>query len=478
MKEKMLFICQVPEREANWINYYDKLYSEKKELDVFVFSTLDYYLLKRDKNMKNKNNIYNYVKCSKKYQEKYQHVSDEAILLKKKELEKKYGIPFKFIERADRYIVYKNQTEINKNMVILTEFLIENVFETKKYTKIIGELASTFNLICYFLSKKYNIEYLFFWHGRIKNKIAIDDLEGNRKGLKEKFVELMSRDFTEQEKKILKDYYEEMNVNITPIYEKLNRKIDKAFSWIKIYVKPKIKKLYFEILTYKQDREYALLRPKKLKERIKDFIKIITVSSKNKKTSFDSLNKDDKYLLYPLHFQPEVTTLVFAQEYVDEINTILEIIKYLPKNFYLYVKEHPSMFKFRNLKDYEKLRRNPKIKLISPKISMKELILSSEGVITLTGTAGYEAILLNRPVYLLGKVFYQIYPNVYKINNFKEISKFIEEKKEKNNTKIKDAFILANILSLKDGNYNDYLLDPDVISDSNSKKMAKIIYEG
>lgn len=478
MEEKILFICQVPEREANWINYYDKLYSKEKELDVFVFSTLDYYLLKREVSTKNKKNIYNYVECSKKYQEKYKNISNEEIFLRKKRLEEKYEIPFNFIEKADRYINNKSQIEINRNMVILTEFLLENIFKTKKYTKIVGEVASTFNLICYFLAKKYNIEYLFFWHGRMKNKIAIDDLEGNRKGLKEKFLELLNRNLTEYEEKILKDYYENIAISMTPIYEKLNRKLDKSFNWIKAYAKSKIRKLYFEMITYKQDKEYALLRPKKLKERIKDFIKILNLTSKEKKVSFDSLDKKDKYLLFPLHVQPEVTTLVFAQEYVDQINTILKIINYLPEDFYLYVKEHPSMFKYRNLKDYKELKKNPKIKLISPQVSMKDLISFSEGVITLTGTAGYEAILLDKPVYLLGKVFYQIYPNVYKIKKIEELSKFILEKKEKIIPKIKNAFILANILSLKEGNYNNYLLDPNVTSDENSKKIAKIIYEG
>lgn len=477
MKEKILFICQVPEREANWINYYDKLYSEKKELDVFTFSTLDYYLLKREINTKNKKNIYNYVECSKKYQEKYKNISNEEILLRKKFLEKKYGIPFNFIEKADRYISNKSQIEINRNMVILTEYLLENVFKTKKYTKIVGEVASTFNLVCYFLAKKYNMKYLFFWHGRMKNKIAIDDLEGNRKGLKEKFLELSNREMTVEEEKILKDYYKDIAISMTPIYEKLNRKLDKSFNWIKIYAKSKIRKLYFEIITYNKDKKYALLRPKKLRERIKDFVKILNLTSKEKKVCFNSLDKKDKYLLFPLHVQPEVTTLVFAQEYVDQISTILKIVKYLPEDFYLYVKEHPSMFKYRNLKDYEILKKNPKIKLISPQVSMKDLILFSKGVITLTGTAGYEAILLDKSVYLLGKVFYQIYPNVYKIKKMEDISKIILEKKEKIVPKIKDAFILSNILSLREGNYNNYLLDPSVISNENSKKIAKIIYE-
>lgn len=476
--EKILFICQVPERETNWILNYDELYSNKRELDVIVFSYLDEVLLRREKKIKVKKNIYNYLTWSKNYQEKYKSISDEEISLKKEELEKKYEIPFNFIERADRYIVNKDQVEINKNMVILTEFLIENIFESRKYIKIVGEVASTFNLICYFLCKKYNMEYLFFWHGRMKNKIAIDDLEGNRKGLKEKFDELMNRNLTLEEKRVLKNYYKEINFNMTPIYETLNRKTDNPYNWLKIYAKPKIIKLYFELLTYNKDKKYALLRPKSIKERLKDFIKILTVNSKRKNIFFDKLDEKEKYLLFPLHVQPEVTTLVFAQEYVDQIKTVLEIIKYLPDDYLLYVKEHPSMFKYRSIKEYEELRRNPKIKLVSPEVSMKNLILYSEGVITLTGTAGYEAILLNKPVYLLGKVFYQIYPSVYKIKKIEEFSKIILLKKEKISSKIKDAFILANILSLKEGNYNNYLLDKEVTSDMNAKKIAKIIYEG
>lgn len=82
--KKILFICQVPEREANWILNYDMLYSKKKELDVIIFSHLDEALLKREKKSKNKKNIYNYLKYSKSYQEKYERISNEEIALKKK----------------------------------------------------------------------------------------------------------------------------------------------------------------------------------------------------------------------------------------------------------------------------------------------------------------------------------------------------------------------------------------------------------
>jgi CDP-glycerol glycerophosphotransferase (TagB/SpsB family) len=125
----------------------------------------------------------------------------------------------------------------------------------------------------------------------------------------------------------------------------------------------------------------------------------------------------EKYLLYPLQFHPESSTSVAAATYLDEYEVIRNIAFSLPAGVSLYVKDHISSFAIPSSNFYHRLSQLPNVRLISPFELTKQLIRGSIGVITLTSTVGYEALLLNRKVYLYGSVFYQFHPNVIRVVN-------------------------------------------------------------
>ena len=57
----------------------------------------------------------------------------------------------------------------------------------------------------------------------------------------------------------------------------------------------------------------------------------------------------------------------------------------------------------------------------------KDLIIKSEFIFTITGTVGWEGILLNKPVIVFGKVFYEHFPGVIKFENWDLIADYIEK---------------------------------------------------
>lgn len=473
---KILFLCHMPDREGKWLQELN--YLENVALSVMVFSNLDYFLLKNEVKLGEFKNVINYTFEVKNKYAKYKNKTERELKIEIDLYSEKYRIDYNFIMIADRFLKKKSKLEQYKLLLVLTEYLNENFFENK-YDKIVGELASSFNLIAYYLcqSKFLNTKYLFFWHGRLKNKIAIENLEGERIGLKEKYMEFLNREFTVDEKLQLENYYKELIEEDVPVYEKFNRKGENIFYWLKSYGKNKIIKFYYEIITYLIDRK-ALLRPKTIREKIIGIQNIIFYNLKKKinEELFETPDLNKNFLIFPLHYQPEVTTLVFAQEYLDQLKLINDIAEKIPNNMYLYVKEHPSMFKSRNVNEYKKIKNKSNIKLISPFFSMKKILKKSKGIITLTGTVGYEGILEDKPVYTFGKVFYNVYSNVFNVRSVDELCQRIKMKKIFIK-KEKDAFILANLKTLKEGNYNNHLLDKSVTSIENSKKIAKLIYE-
>ena len=52
------------------------------------------------------------------------------------------------------------------------------------------------------------------------------------------------------------------------------------------------------------------------------------------------------------------------------------------------------------------------VKIIDPNINGKIIVSNSKGVITVNGTTGWEAMLLKKPVLLIGDAFYRKLPMV------------------------------------------------------------------
>jgi hypothetical protein len=129
----------------------------------------------------------------------------------------------------------------------------------------------------------------------------------------------------------------------------------------------------------------------------------------------------DEYYLYPLQFHPEASTSVLARHYVDEGATIRNIAFNLPFGALLYVKDHISAHANARRSFYAELAALPNVKLIAPELDAKALALRSRGVITLTSTVGYEALVLGVPVFVLGRVFYDFHPLCGRVRTWDEL---------------------------------------------------------
>ncbi len=128
-------------------------------------------------------------------------------------------------------------------------------------------------------------------------------------------------------------------------------------------------------------------------------------------------NYADKYVFFALHFQPEATTLVCAPKYEKQLFFIDNLVKSLPSDTKLYVKEHYAFLGHREPGFYNRLKQYGNVVLINPLAQSKDLILHSEAVVTLTGTVGWEGMILGKPVIMAGKMFYQNAPGVLHVDD-------------------------------------------------------------
>lgn len=121
---------------------------------------------------------------------------------------------------------------------------------------------------------------------------------------------------------------------------------------------------------------------------------------------YDSMDPNEDYAFFPLHYEPEISIFLLAPFWTDQLNLIRQIAKSLPLHFKLYVKEHPAMVRYRPFYYYKELKKIPNVKIINPNVESFSLIKNSKLIVTITGTAGWEGILFKKPVISFGEVFY------------------------------------------------------------------------
>lgn len=122
----------------------------------------------------------------------------------------------------------------------------------------------------------------------------------------------------------------------------------------------------------------------------------------------------ERYVLFPIHFQPEATTLVQAPYYLDQAALIEDIAKSLPVGTQLYVKEHFTNRGRRSLAFYERIRNTFGVRLLGPDEDSWALIDNAAAIAVITGSMGWEGLLKKKPVISFGDIYYNQCPLVYR----------------------------------------------------------------
>ena len=137
---------------------------------------------------------------------------------------------------------------------------------------------------------------------------------------------------------------------------------------------------------------------------------------------FSKFEGESDYFVYPLHLQPEASTLVLGQDYCNQVEVIKAISRRLPADKVLVVKEHPAAYGRHSKALYDQISGLFNVRLVGPEEDVGKLILNSCGVIVISGTMGWEALLLGKPALVLGSVFYCSFPGAVDVENLDQLS--------------------------------------------------------
>lgn len=145
---------------------------------------------------------------------------------------------------------------------------------------------------------------------------------------------------------------------------------------------------------------------------------------------YDQPDWDENFVFFPLQFEPETGLSHAAYFKSNQTEVIKQVARSLPVGYKLYVKEHPSMAIYRPRSFYKELKKNPNVKLVNPTIRSFDIISRTKLITTITGSCGWEATLLKKPVITFGKAFYNQLSFIKKCRAFEDLPLIVKEQIE------------------------------------------------
>ncbi len=145
------------------------------------------------------------------------------------------------------------------------------------------------------------------------------------------------------------------------------------------------------------------------------------------KAKYTSKILPEKFVYFPLHLQPELETSILGGKYWDQLAAVEDLAAKLPDDYSIVVKENPKQtFKFRSANFFSRIKANPKIHYLGLDYDTFALREKCQFVATITGTAGWESLLIGKKVLVLGLAWYRNLPGAVAMQDFVSVEQFKE----------------------------------------------------
>ncbi|MDB4564382.1 capsular biosynthesis protein [Mariniblastus sp.] len=150
---------------------------------------------------------------------------------------------------------------------------------------------------------------------------------------------------------------------------------------------------------------------------------------KNFSSVVSDLNEvNNPFIYFPLHLEPEASTLPRAGLYADQLYGLEQLHAKCPSGWKIYVKENPKQTFFcRDEYFFSRLSAMENVVLLPQNYPTSKLIEKSKLVATICGTAGWEAISSGKPAIYFASPWYQDLTGAFRFDDkvcIETISKF------------------------------------------------------
>jgi hypothetical protein len=323
--------------------------------------------------------------------------------------EQELGVSFQRMLAAERHLLKGRSYDEIMRMVEVALHTIASAYDRARPSFIFSEDISCFHSYLHFaIARERGIPFWCISSARVPYRVSVYSRGMQHwDRLEDIFAEMQRVGLTEAERRAAQEYVETFR----------NRPV-RPSGMVTRAKKPSVGKADLAVLKmaaarYFGDRDdpTAVGPVQAMRQRV---TRIARVAASDVNRVFEKPVAGEKYVLYPIHFQPEASTLVQAPMYLDQVALLRDMAASLPIDHRLYVKEHVSNRGRRPLEFYEQIKAIPSVRLLGPDEDTWSLIRGASVIAVITGTVGWEGLIFDKPVVTFGDVFFNQLPQVYR----------------------------------------------------------------
>jgi hypothetical protein len=149
-------------------------------------------------------------------------------------------------------------------------------------------------------------------------------------------------------------------------------------------------------------------------------IKDVRRTRREEQTAVTHSFPTERFIYFPLHFQPEATTSAKGRHFVEQEEVVNSIARHLPEGVLLVLKEHPHQFEKllpRSRNFYSRLVSAPNVVLVSSDVPSLKLRQRCLAVVTVSGSNGFEVLASGKPVIAFGSAPWREAPGVHTVRS-------------------------------------------------------------
>jgi hypothetical protein len=134
------------------------------------------------------------------------------------------------------------------------------------------------------------------------------------------------------------------------------------------------------------------------------------------------------FVYYPLHVPADMALTLRSPEYLDQVATIDFLLRTLPDTHLLVVKEHPAQIgAVSATRLFELARRFDNFVLLPPQTNNYAVLGRADAIVSVNSKSGAEAVLLGKPVVVMGDAFYRSCPLVFAVDRLADVPQRLRE---------------------------------------------------
>ncbi len=370
-----------------------------------------------------------------------------------KRLENEYGIPNLFAYIAIDRILMFNQSareypyntppysyeDTLKILQVKAKALNAFLEKEKPDALVVSQaLSGTGNFLLYTMAKKMGIPVWSINMTGMKNTYVLSDHHIRFPSLEKKYRENIANNvrpepYYSEAKKIVENFrknHEPYYAKLSPKEQPVSRDTQLRFLSPVNFTKSVsfFAKMFYRYYFASKSKDYTLVSPfhyveDHVRRKIRNFI--------GTRGLYDNIIEGEKFVFFPLQNEPESSLNLWALFKTNQLEVIRQISKSLPIDYKLYVKEHPLMVQYRPRAFYKEIKKNLNVALIDPSVSGAELVERAALLVTITGTLGLEATFLQKPVIVLGNIWYDALSFIKKCSVAEDLPYLIKEQLER-----------------------------------------------